>query len=56
MVWRGDAPLADEAPQAVGLGPEHVPAALRLMEMTQPGPFGPRTLELGDYFGSRMAV
>ncbi len=51
MLWQGDTPATEEAPQVVRLGPEHVPAALELTAMTNPGPFGPRTIELGDYFG-----
>ncbi len=51
MVWDGDTPAADEAPEAVPLGAEHGAAALALAELAQPGPFGPRTIELGDYFG-----
>ena len=35
----------------VPLGPVDVPAMLALVELTQPGPFRPRTIELGDYFG-----
>ena len=44
-------PANDEAPEAVRLGPEHVSQALELATKTQPGPFGPRTIELGEYFG-----
>ncbi len=29
----------------------HVPQAMALAERTRPGPFGPRTIELGDYVG-----
>jgi GNAT superfamily N-acetyltransferase len=41
----------DEAPEAIPLGPEHASQALALATLTRPGPFGPRTIELGDYFG-----
>lgn len=51
MVWNGPAPADDPAPDALPLGPEHAEAALALAELTKPGPFGPRTLELGEYFG-----
>ncbi len=51
MVWEGSAPPEDEAHDAVPLGPEHVDQALALAALTRPGPFGPRTLELGEYFG-----
>jgi ribosomal protein S18 acetylase RimI-like enzyme len=51
MVWEGDMPDSDEATDAVRLGPEHASQALELAELTNPGPFGLRTIELGDYFG-----
>lgn len=51
MVWTGEPPTRDEAPDAVLLGPQHAMQALELAMLTHPGPFGPRTIELGDYFG-----
>jgi ribosomal protein S18 acetylase RimI-like enzyme len=51
MVWDAPEPAADGALAAVRLGPEHVPQMLELVALTKPGPFGPRTIELGDYFG-----
>lgn len=51
MVWQGDMPAADEALAVTRLGHEHVAQALELAALTRPGPFGPRTLELGEYFG-----
>ncbi len=51
MVWASPLPAADEARAAVRLGPEHVAQALELAALTHPGPFGPRTIELGEYFG-----
>ena len=51
MVWPGPAPAADAAFEAVRLGPGHLPQVLELVALTQPGPFGPRTIELGEYFG-----
>jgi ribosomal protein S18 acetylase RimI-like enzyme len=51
MVWDGALPADDPAPEAVPLGPAHAEAALALAEFTRPGPFGIRTLELGEYFG-----
>ncbi|HYP83461.1 GNAT family N-acetyltransferase [Variovorax sp.] len=51
MIWRGPMPDEDPAPQAVRLGPAHVPQATALAELTRPGPFGPRNLEMGEYFG-----
>jgi GNAT superfamily N-acetyltransferase len=51
MVWDAPMPSADEAPEAVSLGPEHTATALELATLTRPGPFGLRTIELGEYFG-----
>src|SRR5207342_1925445 len=51
MVWEAPMPEADEAPEAIPLGPEHAPQALELALITKPGPFGLRTIELGEYFG-----
>ena len=51
MIWDGAIPEADAAPEAIPLGPEHAEAALELATLTKPGPFGLRTLELGEYFG-----
>lgn len=51
MVWEGALPAADEAPEAIALRPEHAESALALATLTRPGPFGVRTIELGEYFG-----
>jgi GNAT superfamily N-acetyltransferase len=51
MIWEAAMPADDPAPDAVPLGVEHAAQALALAELTRPGPFGPRTIELGDYFG-----
>jgi ribosomal protein S18 acetylase RimI-like enzyme len=51
MLWEAPMPEQDEAPEAVLLGPEHVAQVMALATATRPGPFGPRTIELGDYFG-----
>ncbi|WP_079177689.1 GNAT family N-acetyltransferase [Streptomyces mangrovisoli] len=40
-------------PEAVVLGPADVPEMLDLVERTRPGPFLPRTVELGTYLGLR---
>jgi predicted GNAT family acetyltransferase len=37
----------------VRLGPADVPQILDLVERTRPGPFRPRTIELGQYLGIR---
>jgi ribosomal protein S18 acetylase RimI-like enzyme len=39
--------------EAVTLGPADVPDMLSLAERTKPGPFLPRTIELGTYLGIR---
>jgi GNAT superfamily N-acetyltransferase len=51
MLWDGPLPAADPAPDAVPLRPEHAQQALALATLCKPGPFGIRTIELGDYFG-----
>jgi ribosomal protein S18 acetylase RimI-like enzyme len=51
MVWDAPAPARDEAPDAVALGAAHAQQAFDLAMLTKPGPFGPRTIELGDYLG-----
>ncbi len=51
MIWEADMPQTDEAPDAVPLNATHAPQALELAELTHPGPFGLRTIELGEYFG-----
>jgi GNAT superfamily N-acetyltransferase len=42
-----------EEPEAVGLGPSDVPEMLDLVARTKPGPFLPRTIQLGGYLGIR---
>ncbi|MFF3209062.1 GNAT family N-acetyltransferase [Streptomyces sp. NPDC002886] len=44
---------AEPAPEAVRLGAADVPEVLELIELTKPGPFLPRTIELGTYLGIR---
>jgi ribosomal protein S18 acetylase RimI-like enzyme len=51
MIWEGEVPADDEPLEAIPLGPEHASQALELAILTRPGPFGPRTIELGEYFG-----
>jgi len=51
MVWDAPAPREDAAPDAVALRPEHAAQAVELAKLTNPGPFGVRTPELGEYFG-----
>ena len=49
---QGATPSGIEPP--VVLGPGDVPEMLRLAERTHPGPFGPRTHELGQYIGVKV--
>ncbi|MFI1728141.1 GNAT family N-acetyltransferase [Streptomyces acidicola] len=51
LVDQGMAAAPD--PEAVRLGPADVPEMLALVERTRPGPFLPRTVELGTYLGIR---
>lgn len=51
MVWQGGATLEDLAPDALPLGPSHAEEAVALARLTNPGPFGPATLRMGEYFG-----
>jgi ribosomal protein S18 acetylase RimI-like enzyme len=39
--------------EAIRLGPADVPEMLDLVDRTKPGPFLPRTIELGAYYGIR---
>jgi ribosomal protein S18 acetylase RimI-like enzyme len=49
----GSAAESGPDPEAVELGPADVPEMLDLVARTRPGPFGPRTRELGTYLGIR---
>ncbi|KAA3651054.1 MAG: GNAT family N-acetyltransferase [Proteobacteria bacterium] len=53
MVWAGAAPAVDEpdGEAIVPLTAAHAASAVALATLTNPGPFGPRTIELGDYIG-----
>ena len=51
MVWESPSVPPDEADDALPLGPDQADAAMALAALTRPGPFGPRTIELGEYFG-----
>jgi ribosomal protein S18 acetylase RimI-like enzyme len=51
LVDDGVAAVADA--EAVRLEPSDVPEMLDLVERTKPGPFLPRTIELGSYLGIR---
>jgi ribosomal protein S18 acetylase RimI-like enzyme len=47
----GDEVAGRTDPEAVRLGPDDVPAMQQLVARTRPGPFGPRTIEMGTYLG-----
>ncbi len=51
MIWETESRAIDEAPEAVPLNSKHAVQALELTTLCNPGPFGPRTIELGEYFG-----
>jgi ribosomal protein S18 acetylase RimI-like enzyme len=51
MVWEGAMPADDEAADAIALRAEHAAQAVELATLTNPGPFGLRTVEMGEYFG-----
>ena len=54
MVWEDAGAGAAQPAAPIGaLGAGDVGAMLALATATQPGPFGPRTIELGDYIGIR---
>lgn len=48
-------PLPESDVDASTLGPADVPEMLALVELTKPGPFRPRTIELGTYIGLRQS-
>ena len=51
MVWDAPEPAEDAAPDAIPLRSEHASQAVDLAKLTNPGPFGIRTPELGEYYG-----
>jgi predicted GNAT family acetyltransferase len=54
MIADGETPAPSEGLKPIVLGPSDVPEMLSLAEQTNPGPFGPRTHELGQYIGVRI--
>ena len=52
MVLHG-IPVQDGSTPIVSLEARDIPDMLALVEATHPGPFGPRTIELGQYIGVR---
>jgi len=51
MVWTGDLPDEDPTLDARPLDASHAQQAVDLAVLTNPGPFGVRTIELGESFG-----
>jgi GNAT superfamily N-acetyltransferase len=55
MIRIDKSPLPQPGLEVTVLGPADVADMLALVELTKPGPFRPRTIELGTYFGIREA-
>jgi len=51
MLWNGSLPPAGESLDVVRLRSDHVSQAMELTALTRPGPFGERTIELGEWYG-----
>jgi predicted GNAT family acetyltransferase len=51
MILRELGPSVPLDAPIVGLDGGHVGQMLELVELTQPGPFRPRTVEMGNYYG-----
>jgi len=54
MVWQSAQPERACDHEIIALGPADIPEMLELTALTKPGPFGPRTIEMGDYWGIRI--
>jgi predicted GNAT family acetyltransferase len=54
MVALAATPVSSQGFEPLVLGAADVPEMLDLAERTKPGPFGPRTHELGQYIGIRV--
>lgn len=52
MILLDDARLAESDDRITRLDASDVPQMLALVELTKPGPFRPRTIEMGSYFGA----
>ncbi len=53
VLYSGEEVAGRPDPELLRLGPADLPDILDLVALTQPGPFRPRTLELGEYLGWR---
>ncbi len=49
-----ETPIKYVEKEFVSLTPEDVPEMMKLIEVTQPGPFSPGTIEMGDYIGVKV--
>ena len=54
MLHEKSTALPERQPEFVQLSHADVPEMLALTKLTNPGPFRPRTYEMGDYFGVRI--
>jgi predicted GNAT family acetyltransferase len=53
MVWERPSPPVP-APEIVRLNDSDVPEMTALVEATKPGPWAPRTIEMGNYYGIKV--
>jgi len=51
FVYEGSNEIKTEFSNVVSLSEEHVEEMMQLVKLTKPGPFGPRTIDFGSYFG-----
>jgi len=51
FVYEKSSQLKNEFFNIIPLGEEHVNQMVELASLTKPGPFGPRTIDFGNYFG-----
>ena len=60
FLYESETIAQDDSFQPTKLGAEHVEQMMELTSLTKPGPFGPRTIEFGHYYGvfegSRLAA
>jgi ribosomal protein S18 acetylase RimI-like enzyme len=51
LVFEGGRDAGQDSFSPLPLGEEHVGQMMELAALTKPGPFGPRTIDFGSYFG-----
>jgi ribosomal protein S18 acetylase RimI-like enzyme len=51
LVWDADLPDMDESFDAVPLTPAHAAQMKTLVDLTKPGPYAERLVDMGEYFG-----